>query len=636
MINQPINLPQASMRPGLPPSQDSDEELSQRGGQENKNSSQQAVYLADLNVCYYQQLQRQTVCQEEDINAELSQLLRVDQNLLQIKEGFYELQITIQVEKQLVKLTHYFGKSLEVFSHQSHIIENKTPTPSNRSKKGQRSRPSCVQKAIQSVNLTSCLSPTISPTTIEKKDSRAIQGRSDSFSRKAASTRINSLNTEDLSGEIQCVSYPDLKISPMHHHTQQQKTNLQNSLEDFEVELENPNSISPTPITHNQLKKSIDLFSSAAICNDEFMEKIKLQQAETQSEERLQNTQAQACAHEDDQLQPIKLQSEQASNNNYEYDQMRESIQFESPKFLQGNQNTLSFDISILQEHSSDNFSPKRNKSNNLIKNILVGFKTSLTNPRSKIYQKMDHEVRIIKGDKYSDFKKKLKQFFKKARTNLSDIISIFESHQKRDIFKIFIEKYSKLWLENSPIQDKDNILQFLDFLLICYQDPNKIKLLSPYRRNKQRNLYRVTDSDKEEEDDEKKINTQFKDQTRTKTIDENDFNISDKDSSDHYHQQKQLSPQIKKKQVSNQANKEVKIKAITNMEPEEKIESFIEEETFEEMHIKDQKIKQRKSSSEKIDNSYEIINEIQSSHQKSDLPSFQRNKLTNYEVIKH
>ncbi|KAL4500363.1 hypothetical protein ABPG72_003314 [Tetrahymena utriculariae] len=537
MINQPIKLPQASMRPGLPPSQDSDEELSQRGGQENKNSSQQAVYLADLNVCYYQQFQRQTFCQEEDINAELSQLLRVDQNLLQIKEGFYELQITIQIQKQLVKLTHYFGKSLEVFSHQSHV-ESKTPTPSNRSKKGQRSRPSCVQKAIQSVNLTSCLSPTISPTTIEKKDSRTLQGRSNSFSRKA-STRINSLNTDDLSSEIQSVSYADLKISTIHSY--QQKTNLQNSLEDFEVEV---NSITPTPIPQNQLKKNIDLFSLTAICTEEYMEKIKLQQTETQIEERLQSTQAQACAHED-QLQLIKLQPEQASDNSLEYDQMRESVEFESPKFLQKNQNTLSFDISLLQEHSSDNFSPKRNKSNNLIKNILVGFKTSLTNPRSKIYELMDHEVRIIKGEKYSDFKKKLKQFFKKARTNLSDIISIFESHQKREIFKIFIQKYSKLWLENSPIQDKDNILQFLDFLLLCYQDPNKIKLLIPYRRNKQRNLYRVTDSDKEE--DGKKSNIQLKDQKRTNIIDENDINMSDNDSSDNYHSQQQSSPQIKK-----------------------------------------------------------------------------------------
>ncbi|EAS04352.4 hypothetical protein TTHERM_00301690 (macronuclear) [Tetrahymena thermophila SB210] len=626
MINQPINLPQASMRPGLPPSLDSDEELSQRGGQENKNSSQQAVYLADLNVCYYQQLQRQTVCQEEDVNAEQSQLFRVDQNLLQIKEGFYELQITIQIEKQLIKLTHYFGKSFEVFSNQSHA-ENKTPTPSNRSKKGQRSRPSCVQKAIQSVNLISCLSPTISPTTIERKDSRTLQGRYDSFSRKA-STRINSQN-EDLSGEIQSVNQSDLKVSTI--LSQQEKTNQQNSLEDFEVELENPNLI--TPISQNQLKKSIDLFSQTAIYTDEQMEKIKLQQSEIQSVARQQNTQAQARAHDNNELQLTKLQYEQTSDHNLESDQMRENIEFESPKFLRGNQNTLSFDISLLQEHSLDNFSPKRNKSNNLVKNILVGFKTSLTNPRSKIYELMDHEVRIIKGDKYSDFKKKLKQFFKKARTNLSDIISIFESNQKRGIFKIFIEKYSKLWLENSPIQDKDNILQFLDFLLLCYQDPNKIKLLSPYRRNKQRNLYRVTDSDKE--DDGQEVNIQLKDFKKTSKVDENNFSIEDEESYGEYDKQKNLSPEISRKQVNSKVNKDSKIKKIAKVDQDEKTESFIEEETFEEMQIKDQKIKQRKSSSEKIDNSYEDFSEIQQSHQKSELPSLQRNKLTNYEIIK-
>lgn len=78
----------------------------------------------------------------------------------------------------------------------------------------------------------------------------------------------------------------------------------------------------------------------------------------------------------------------------------------------------------------------------------------------------------------------------------MRDIIRIFESPQKKDVFKLFIEKYSQTWLENSPIQDKEKIKVFLDFLLTCYSKPENINLLCPYKKKKQRNMYRITEYD--------------------------------------------------------------------------------------------------------------------------------------------
>lgn len=56
-----------------------------------------------------------------------------------------------------------------------------------------------------------------------------------------------------------------------------------------------------------------------------------------------------------------------------------------------------------MEEEIADTFQKEedaliKGRSNNLVKNILVAFKSSLMNRRSKIYSLMDKEIQTIKG----------------------------------------------------------------------------------------------------------------------------------------------------------------------------------------------------------------------------------------------